>query len=106
MSRKPHEPTKATRDTVSLHAIVGTPQDVIAGVLGIDKKTLLKYYRKELDFAMAQANAEIGGHLFNKAKNGDTAAQVFWMKTRARWRETNDMNHNMTIVLPGGAKKV
>ena len=33
--------------------------------------------------------AEIGGHLFNKAKGGDTAAQIFWLKTRAQWRETS-----------------
>ena len=84
-----HEPTDVTRQTVQLHATVGTRQDVIAGLLGITPKTLRAHYRAELDFATAKANAQIGGALFNKAKNGDTTAQIFWMKTRAHWRETS-----------------
>lgn len=84
----PHEPTKEQRDTVSLHASVGTPQELIARVLGIDPKTLRKYYRDELDLSAAKANATIGGALFNKAKGGDTGAMCFWMKTRAGWKET------------------
>lgn len=83
----PHLPTKATRDTVSLHALVGTPQTTIAKVLGIDAKTLRKNYRDELDYALAKANATIGGTLFNKAKGGDTSAMIFWLKTRAGFRE-------------------
>lgn len=82
-----HEPNKGLRDTVSLHALVGTRQEVIADILGIDPKTLRKYYREELDQALAKANATIGGSLFNKAKNGDTAAQIFWLKTRAGFKE-------------------
>jgi len=90
--RKPHEPTDTNRQLISLHATVGTPRAVIADIIGIDEKTMRKYYREELNQATAKANATIGGALFNKAKNGDTAAQIFWMKTRARWRETNDLN--------------
>ena len=88
-----HEPTKATRDTVALHALVGTPQEVIADVLGIDPKTLRKHYREELDQALAKANATIGGTLFNKAKSGDTSAMIFWLKTRAGFRETQNIDH-------------
>ena len=83
----PHEPTKALRDTVRLHAIVGTRHEMIAQVLQIDVKTLYKYYRRELDTARDLANAQVGGALFNKALAGDTTAQIFWMKTRARWKE-------------------
>ena len=85
--RPPHEPTKATRDTVRLHAIVGTRHEMIAQVLQVDVKTLYKYYRRELDTARDLANAQVGGALFNKALAGDTTAQIFWMKTRARWKE-------------------
>lgn len=31
-----HEPTKLQRDTVKLHAMIGTSQDDIARVIGID----------------------------------------------------------------------
>jgi hypothetical protein len=92
-TKPPHQPTDAQRQTVQLHATVGTRHDVIADIIGIDPKTLRKHYREELDQAMAKANATIGGALFNKAKAGDTAAQIFWMKTRAEWRETNRTEH-------------
>lgn len=90
-----HEPTKLQRDTVKLHAMIGTPQEDIARVIGIDAKTLRLHYREELDLAIAMANATIGGALFNKAKGGDTAAMIFWMKTRARWSEKIDIDHGL-----------
>jgi hypothetical protein len=93
MSRNPHEPTADTRQLVQLHTTVGTPQEDIARILDIDPKTLRKHYRDELDLAKAKANATIGGALFNKAKSGDTAAMIFWMKTQAGWREKTDLNH-------------
>lgn len=89
MPRKQHEPTLEMRQTVQLHATVGTDQETIARVLDIDPKTLRKHYRDELDISLAKANAQIGGVLFNKAKGGDTAAMIFWMKTQAKWRETS-----------------
>jgi len=88
-----HVPTKITRDTVMMHAMVGTPQEDIARVLDIDAKTLRLHYRDELDLALAKANATIGGSLFNKAKGGDTTAMIFWMKTRAKWKETQEIEH-------------
>lgn len=90
---KAHEPTKDRRQLVQLHAMVGTPQSVIADILGIDDKTLRLHYRAELDHATAQANAQIGGVLYNKATKGDTAAAIFWLKTRAGWKETERKEH-------------
>ena len=90
----PHEPTRATRELVQLHTMVGTRQEAIASIIGIDPKTLRKYYRKELDQSKAKANATIGGALFNKAKSGDTAAMIFWMKTQAGWKETTAIDHS------------
>jgi hypothetical protein len=87
MPRHKHEPTDAQRQLVQLHATIGTTQDTIARILGIDAKTLRLHYRDELDLALAKANATIGGALFNKAKGGDTAAMIFWMKTQAGWKE-------------------
>lgn len=92
-ARPSHKPTPEQRQLVQLHATVGTPQSIIADIIGIDDKTLRKHYREELDQATAKANAAIGGALFNKAKNGDTAAQIFWLKTRAGFRETNRTEH-------------
>lgn len=92
-TKPPHEPTRATRELVQLHAMVGTRQETIAEIIGIDPKTLRKHYRDELDQSKARANATIGGALFNKAKAGDTTAMIFWMKTQAGWRETQNIDH-------------
>ena len=89
-NRPPHEPTKQLRELVKMHALVGTPQAVIADVLDMDVKTLRKHYRRELDLATHQANAQVGGALFNKAVKGDTAAAIFWLKTRAGFREQKE----------------
>ena len=91
-TKPPHAPTDAMRQTVQLHTTVGTPQETIAQILGIDPKTLRKHYRDELDLSRAKANATIGGALFNKAKGGDTAAMIFWMKTQAGWKERLELN--------------
>ena len=88
-----HEPTPEQRHIVQLHATIGTPQEDIAKVIGIDPKTLRLHYRDELDLASAKANAVVGGALFNKAKAGDTTAMIFWMKTRAGWKETAVVEH-------------
>jgi hypothetical protein len=90
MPNHAYKPTADSKQIVQLHATIGTRQDNIARILGIDKKTLRKYYKDELDLGMDKANAAIGGALFNKAKSGDTSAMIFWMKTRARWAEKHE----------------
>ena len=94
----PHEPTKASRELVKMHTMVGTPQSVVADLLDIDGKTLRKHYRKELDLSGNQANAQIGGALYNKAIKGDTPAMIFWLKTRAGFKGTA-----VTVDMPEGA---
>lgn len=95
-----HEPTDATRQTVSLHATVGTRQEVIADILGISVDTLQRHYRSELDTSREKANASVGGALYKKAMSGDTASMIFWLKTRARWRETVDISNEDGTLRP------
>ena len=57
-------------------------------MVGINPKKLRKYYREELDLGETKANAQVAGFLFNAAKNGNLTAQIFWLKTRARWKGT------------------
>jgi hypothetical protein len=88
MSRKAHQPDPAQRRQVETLAAYGIPEDEIGRVVGIDPKTLRKYYRDELDMGSTKANAQVAGFLFNAARNGNVTAQIFWLKTRARWKET------------------
>ena len=83
----PHEPTEATKAEVRALASMGIPHDQIATYIGIDKKTLYKYYREILDKAKIQANMKMAQCLFQQAQNGSTAAAIFWLKIQAGWRE-------------------
>lgn len=83
----PHVPTDITRAEVSALSSFGNTQEEIARYLGICVDTLAKYYRQELDTAVIKANARVARSLYNKAINqDDLAAQIFWLKTRGRWR--------------------
>src|SRR5438045_1291864 len=79
--------TDAMREKVRYLAGVGVRQDDIAKILGCAPKTLRKRLRDELDRGVAEANATISGYLFAAAKAGNIAAIIFWLKTRANWRE-------------------
>ena len=87
MGRRSHVPDPAMRRQVETMSAYGIPETDIARVVGIDPKTLRKHYRDELDLAQTKANAQVAGYLFNAAKNGNVTAQIFWLKTRAKWRD-------------------
>jgi hypothetical protein len=87
MARKAFVADEATREKVRYLAGLGIPQDDIAKITGCAPKTLRKRFRDELDRGVAEANAMICGYLFAAAKAGNTTAQIFWLKTRAGWRE-------------------
>ena len=67
----------------------GIPHESIANVLDISHDTLTRHYKEELTNASAKANTKVAGTLYNKAIRGDTACMIFWLKTRAKWREVN-----------------
>ena len=91
MGRPPHEATSLSRRNVEALAGYGVPEADIAGVVGVDPKTLRKHYRQELRYGHVKANAKVAENLFRKA-TGDgresVIAAIFWMKTRAQWKET------------------
>jgi hypothetical protein len=87
MARTAFVVTEALREKVRHLAGLGLPQDDIARLLGCAPKTLRKRFRGELDRGVAEANAMISGSLFAAAKGGNITAQIFWLKTRAHWRE-------------------
>ena len=84
-----HIPTEETRKLVRSLSAVGIKYVDIAGKLDISDDTLVKHYKKDLEDGRIDANASIGQTLFQQAKNGNTAAAIFWLKTRAQWKETN-----------------
>jgi hypothetical protein len=87
MARKAFAVNDAVRERVRHLAGVGVRQDDIARIVGCSAKTLRERLRDELDRGIAEANATVAGYLFAAAKSGNIAAIIFWLKTRAHWRE-------------------
>jgi hypothetical protein len=86
--RRAHLPDATTRKRVYDLSSVGTTYEDIATSLGISSDTLTKYYKDELQKGRIDANAIVAGTLFEQAREGNTSAAIFWLKTRARWAET------------------
>jgi len=108
MARTAFVVTDALRENVRHLAGFGVPKDDIARIIGCAPKTLRKRCRDELDRGVAEANAMISGSLFTAAKAGNIAAMIFWLKTRAHWRERTapdgpvpnaDIRSNSEVVL-------
>ena len=86
--QQPHKPTDKHREFVKMSAVQGVRHDDIAASMSISKPTLLKYYREELDHGLVATNAAVAGTLFQMATvDRNVAAAIFWLKTRAGWRE-------------------
>jgi hypothetical protein len=115
MARRAFAVSDAVRERVRYLAGLGVRQDDIAKIIGCAPKTLRKRFRDELDRGVAEANATISGYLFAAAKAGNIAAIIFWLKTRAHWREgaapndpisrtTGDPNAEVVVVLPDNSR--
>jgi hypothetical protein len=97
--RPAHLTTATTQNQVYELSKVGTRYEDIAFMLGISHDTLSKYYKPELEKGRIEANAVIAGTLYEKARQGDTASMMFWLKTRAQWSE----KHTTELTGEGGA---
>jgi hypothetical protein len=115
MARKPFVVNDAVREKVRHLVGLGVAQDDIARIVQCSPKTLRKRCRDDLDCGAAEANAIVSNCLFAAAKGGNIAAQIFWLKSRARWREraapddrpadgAADPNSPVILVLPDNGR--
>lgn len=90
MPRPRFVPTEEQRRTVKSMSAFGIKQEDIATVLGLrSSNTLRKHFRKEIDRGAIEANMHVAQSLYQMATSKEfPAATIFWMKTRAGWRET------------------
>ena len=103
MSKPQHKPTEKTRAEIIALRSYGVPIKEVAAYIGIDDKTLYKYYKDELENSAIKANANVGKFLYQAASGqalttGATysdcvRAAMFWAKTRMGWKETNIQEH-------------
>src|SRR5439155_14648765 len=83
---------RTQRGQVEAMAGFGIPEPDIAKVLEIEPDRLRELFAKELDGGRTRTNAKVAENLFRKA-TGDgreaVTAAIFWLKTRAGWKETS-----------------
>jgi len=87
-----HIPTDQQRKMVQSMVGFGITLEQIGKIIGCERDTLMRHYRDELDTGVSRANSLVAQNLFSIATSkgqGSVAAAIFWMKTRARWRETD-----------------
>jgi hypothetical protein len=74
----------------------GLPAADIACVLAVEEEELKATYAHELASGGIKANARVAESLYRKVtgegREAVTAA-IFWLKTRARWKETSIQEH-------------
>ena len=100
MARAKFIPTREQKQLVEILCAMGVTQPEICKLiikpedgLPICDKVLRQEFRHELDTAELRANSKVAGALFDEAVNKrNVTAMIFWLKTRARWRETADLN--------------
>jgi len=94
-----HVPTDLTRRTVRLFVRAGVQQLLIAEALGVNIKTLTKYYDRELKLGTAEANAAVAACLYRQATDPvkpNVVAAIFWLKCRGNWREVDVHKHELS----------
>jgi hypothetical protein len=99
--RPAHEPSKHTRHTVKFLYAGGRTQAQIAEIIDVHEATLRKYYVAELEIGKAEIDAAMTQGLVLRGIGGpdqdwtkiDTAANLFWHKTRMGFRERDERHH-------------
>lgn len=94
MARPQFQPNDEDRALVEQLAAFGVPIQSMTLFIKdkngkpISERTIRKYFTKELDQGELKANVKVAQTLFKKALSGDTTSMIFWLKTRARWKES------------------
>ena len=98
MGRKPKELTE--EQTVQVEALAAyLSQDQIADYFGISDRTFREMMGRDPSISSAykrgkaKAIGSVAQGLLQKARAGDTASAIFYLKTQAGWRETQQIDH-------------
>lgn len=85
-------PTQAQAREVAVMSCLGMEPKDIALVLNVEEKLLKMYYAKELKVSANIANAMVARRALQMAMSGRFPDMTkFWLKSRAKWKETNSM---------------
>ncbi len=96
----PYVATDQQRAMVRVMVAGGIQQEIIAQAIGINRSTLQKHFRTELDSGMGMANAQIVAALFKECGTGNIRAIEFWLTNRDKkhWAHTQKVAVDQNIV--------
>lgn len=97
---KRHIPTDEHKRIVEKLSAFGCTVGQISTALKIPSATLHKYYSDEINIGAVSANAKVAETLYRKALSGDTNCMIFWLKTRAKWKEPTSLEISGTDGAP------
>jgi hypothetical protein len=92
---------------VEMWARDGLTEEEIMTRLGIGNTTFYRWkniheeFREALKSSKAVADARVEKALYTKALDGDTTAQIFWLKNRqpGKWRDKRDIGVEGQIII-------
>ena len=97
--RPQHQPTAELRAKVTAMAVAGCSQQLISDIIGINRDTLRKHYREELDSALGELQALAGASLVRLIKQGSFPATAMVLKRfNPAWQETKNLNVNVKSI--------
>ena len=79
-------------------------QDQIADYFGIGRGTFQEMLKRDDRISVlyksgrSKAIQDIANSLLMKARNGDTASAIFFLKTQAKWAEKQEIEHSGDMV--------
>ena len=88
-----HEPTEATKAEVKALASMGIRHEDIADYIGIDNKTLYKYYSDITSKAKITAAHKMAQAVFRMGtEQNNVTAAIFWLKCHAGWSDKQEID--------------
>lgn len=91
LGQAPFVATPHQRQAVAALVSVGHANKVIAEVLRIPERTLIRHFAHELKHGRTLIHAQIGGSIVAAALAGDKTMQIFYAKAQMGWRDRHSV---------------
>jgi hypothetical protein len=92
-----YRPSKMSGFMILKMSGFGLTNDQISQIIGVSEKTLRNHFSEELRQGRDEVDYMIIDTLFREAMSGNTAALIFWAKTRCRWSEPPSQHEHSLI---------
>jgi hypothetical protein len=89
----PHKWTKEQAEKVRMAACLGVPLERMPQLLELSKDLIRKHYMREVETGRDSVNGLVQAALLRNALEGNVTAQIFWLKSRAGWRDRDVVTH-------------